>query len=106
MPLTINKRTDARRHLGTPMSEVATSARCGSHVPSRGPGRAGSAPRVREAARPQRYARPMNSTPSSAGLKTSEIQVVIYGYIGVAAGYLGDFTYQSLALFYPMFCEL
>jgi hypothetical protein len=48
----------------------------------------------------------MSATPSSAGLKPSEIQVIVHGYIGVEAGYLGDFTYQTLALFYPMFCEL
>lgn len=39
-------------------------------------------------------------------LKQSEIHWVVNTYIGVAEGYLGDFTYRSHREFYPGFCDL
>jgi len=42
----------------------------------------------------------------AAGLKKGEILGIVYDYIGVDAGYLGDFTYQSHVHFYPMYCDL
>ena len=44
--------------------------------------------------------------PSAAGLKKGEILGIVYEYIGVDAGYLGDFTYQSHVHFYPIYCDL
>ncbi|MGH2698265.1 MAG: abortive infection family protein [Actinomycetota bacterium] len=35
-----------------------------------------------------------------------EIQRIVNRYIGVAGGYLGDFTYASHAEFYPVYCDL
>lgn len=46
------------------------------------------------------------SATSSAGLKKGEILGIVYEYIGVDAGYLGDFSYQSHTLFYPLYCDL
>ncbi len=40
------------------------------------------------------------------GLKSSEIHWVVHGYIGVAGGYLGDFTYASHREFYAAYCDL
>jgi hypothetical protein len=48
----------------------------------------------------------MSATSSAAGLKKGEILGIVYDYIGVDAGYLGDFTYQSHVHFYPMYCDL
>jgi hypothetical protein len=39
-------------------------------------------------------------------LTNAEIMRVANRYIGVAAGYLGDFSYQSLETFYPEYCDL
>ncbi len=39
-------------------------------------------------------------------LKQSEIYWVMNTYIGVAEGYLGDFTYRTHREFYPGFCDL
>lgn len=41
-----------------------------------------------------------------AKLTLGEINRVVYHYIGVDAGYLGDFTYQSHAEFYTDYCDL
>lgn len=35
-----------------------------------------------------------------------EITKVVYKYIGVNGGYLGDFSYNSHAEFYPLYCDL
>jgi hypothetical protein len=43
---------------------------------------------------------------SSSVLKKGEILGIVYEYIGVEAGYLGDLTYQSHVHFYPMYCDL
>lgn len=40
------------------------------------------------------------------GLKSSEIHWVVNSYIGVAGGYLGDFTYASHREFYASYCDL
>jgi hypothetical protein len=42
----------------------------------------------------------------SEGLTNPEIMRVVNRYIGVADGYLGDFTYRSHREFYPEFCSL
>lgn len=41
-----------------------------------------------------------------AGLTNQEIYKIVNGYIGVSGGYLGSFSYQSHADFYPIFCDL
>ena len=41
-----------------------------------------------------------------AGLTNREIMRVVNRYIGVHAGYLGDFSYRSLEDFYPEYCDL
>lgn len=41
-----------------------------------------------------------------AGLTNPEIMKIVNRYIGVSAGYLGDFSYQTHAAFYPEYCEL
>lgn len=40
------------------------------------------------------------------GLKQSEIHWVVNSYIGVADGYLGDFSYRTHREFYPAYCDL
>jgi hypothetical protein len=40
------------------------------------------------------------------GLSKGEIVRVVNSYVGVASGYLGDFSYRSHADFYPEFCEV
>ncbi len=40
------------------------------------------------------------------GLTKPEIMRIVLGYIGVQGGYLGDFTYRTLAEFYPYYCDL
>lgn len=40
------------------------------------------------------------------GLSNKEITRIVRRYIGVESGYLGDFSYQSHADFYPEFCDL
>lgn len=42
----------------------------------------------------------------SNGLKRGEIIRIVKQYIGVASGYLGDFTYASHSDFYPEYCDL
>lgn len=39
-------------------------------------------------------------------LKQSEVHWVVNSYVGVADGYLGDFTYRSHREFYPAYCDL
>ena len=39
-------------------------------------------------------------------MSTSEIMLVVNGYIGVNGGYLGDFSYKSHEEFYPFYCDL
>ena len=41
-----------------------------------------------------------------AGVTRQEVLVLVNEWIGVRAGYLGDFTYRSHAEFYPEFCGL
>lgn len=41
-----------------------------------------------------------------AGLTGKEIAIVVYKYIGVNGGYLGDFSYKSHAEFYSLYCDL
>jgi hypothetical protein len=43
---------------------------------------------------------------AAAGLSNPEILRIVYRYIGVEAGYLGDFSYGSHAEFYPLYCNL
>jgi hypothetical protein len=40
------------------------------------------------------------------GLSPQQIAKVVYAYIGVAGGYLGDFSYATHAQFYPLYCDL
>ncbi len=40
------------------------------------------------------------------GLTNRDIMRVVSAYIGVSAGYLGDFSYASLREFYPLHCDL
>jgi len=40
------------------------------------------------------------SSKNQNGLKESQVKRLVYGYIGVSGGYLGDFTYASHAAFY------
>jgi hypothetical protein len=40
------------------------------------------------------------------GLKQSEVHWVVNSYIGVADGYLGDFSYRTHREFYPAYCDL
>jgi hypothetical protein len=40
------------------------------------------------------------------GLTKGEIIRLVNGYIGVADGYLGDFSYRTHSEFYPEYCEL
>lgn len=39
-------------------------------------------------------------------LKQSDVHWIVNSYIGVADGYLGDFTYRSHREFYPAYCDL
>jgi hypothetical protein len=48
----------------------------------------------------------MSATSPAAGLTKGEILGIVFEYIGVDAGYLGDFTYQSHVHFYPVYCDL
>ena len=41
-----------------------------------------------------------------AGMTKFEIKRLVNQYIGVAGGYLGDFSYRSHADFYSEYCEL
>jgi Abortive infection C-terminus len=41
-----------------------------------------------------------------AGLRHKEIMRIVNRYIGVQAGYLGDFSYRTLEDFYPEYCDL
>lgn len=43
---------------------------------------------------------------SAASLTEGEITRVVNRYIGVAGGYLGDFSYRTHADFYPEYCNL
>jgi len=40
------------------------------------------------------------------GLSKSEIRKIVNRYIGVAGGYLGDFSYRTHSDFYPEYCDL
>lgn len=40
------------------------------------------------------------------GLKSSEVHWVVQEYIGVDAGYLGNFSYRTHREFYPAYCDL
>jgi hypothetical protein len=40
------------------------------------------------------------------GLSNIEITKIVYKYIGVSGGYLGDFSYRTHAIFYPEYCGL
>src|SRR5688572_25454515 len=41
-----------------------------------------------------------------AGLTNPEIMKIVNRYIGVAGGYLGDFSYRTHTDFYPEYCNL
>ncbi len=43
---------------------------------------------------------------TTGGLTGREISRIVYGYIGVSGGYLGDFSYNKLAEFFTVNCEL
>lgn len=43
---------------------------------------------------------------SSGGLVLGEVIRLVNRYIGVSGGYLGDFSYRTLADFYPEYCGL
>jgi hypothetical protein len=45
-------------------------------------------------------------TNSSIALSRGEIAKLVYQYIGVSGGYLGDFSYTTHASFYPEYCDL
>jgi hypothetical protein len=47
----------------------------------------------------------VNLTPA-AGLTKGEILRLVYNYIGVEGGYLGDFSYRTHGEFYAMYCDL
>lgn len=40
------------------------------------------------------------------GLTSQQIARIVYRYIGVEGGYLGDFSYATHAQFYPLYCDL
>lgn len=40
------------------------------------------------------------------GLSTQQVAKIVYSYIGVDGGYLGDFSYATHAQFYPLYCDL
>ena len=40
------------------------------------------------------------------GLTNKQIAKIVYRYIGVEGGYLGDFSYATHAQFYPLYCDL
>jgi hypothetical protein len=40
------------------------------------------------------------------GLSPQQIAKIVYAYIGVDGGYLGDFSYATHAQFYPLYCDL
>ena len=42
----------------------------------------------------------------SNALPMQEIMIIVNHYIGVEAGYLGDFSYRTHAEFYPLYCNL
>jgi len=42
----------------------------------------------------------------SNGLSKNEVMKIVYRYIGVEGGYLGDFSYRTHAEFYPLYCDL
>jgi hypothetical protein len=46
------------------------------------------------------------NTQGTGRLTSSEIHWVAVSYIGVANGYLGDFSYRTHREFYPAFCDL
>ncbi|MDP5273212.1 hypothetical protein [Chengkuizengella axinellae] len=39
-------------------------------------------------------------------LSKGEIDLIVYGFIGVSSGYLGDFSYETHIKFYPEYCNL
>ena len=39
-------------------------------------------------------------------LTPQEVMKIVNRYIGVAGGYLGDFSYRTHAEFYPEYCDL
>lgn len=39
-------------------------------------------------------------------LSGPDINRIVYRYIGVSGGYLGDFSYKTHAEFYPLYCDL
>lgn len=41
-----------------------------------------------------------------AGLTKQEIYKLVFDYIGVSSGYLGDFSYSTHEEFYPRYCDL
>ena len=40
------------------------------------------------------------------GLSKGDILRIVYHYIGVEEGYLGDFTYETHSHFYPIYCDV
>ena len=56
-------------------------------------------------ASPSRPQPPQRKSPEN-GMTQKEIRQLVNRYIGVEAGYLGDFSYQSHEDFYPEFCNL
>jgi hypothetical protein len=42
----------------------------------------------------------------SKSLSKHEVMKIVYRYIGVNSGYLGDFSYRTHAEFYPLYCDL
>lgn len=42
----------------------------------------------------------------SGGISRPEVYLIVNRYIGVSGGYLGDFSYQAHAEFYPEYCDL
>ena len=43
---------------------------------------------------------------NEVGIQPGEINLLVYKYIGVEGGYLGDFSYTTHDAFYPVYCGL
>jgi hypothetical protein len=43
---------------------------------------------------------------ATSGLSPKERAKLVYRYIGVDGGYLGNFTYATHETFYPTYCDL
>src|SRR5206468_6586287 len=46
------------------------------------------------------------SAKQASGMSQKEVMRLVNLYIGVEAGYLGDFSYRTHREFYPLYCDL